>query len=546
MSDAPREIGPFEILALLGRGGMGVVYRARHAASGEVVALKTVRVPDPDLVSGIRREVRALSRLDHPGIVRIVAEGIHEGIPWYAMQHLSGQTLSRHAATDACVAPTLPLEAPARPGTAAEPRARATPRFSRGHALTLVRRLCSPLAYLHGEGFVHKDLKPDNVLVLGSGAPVILDFGLTDPFNAAREELSVSSAAVGTAPYMAPEQAVAGRLDARADLYSLGCILFELLTGRPPFLGDPAAILFQHLTVVPPKASSLAPDVPAGVDAIVARLLAKEPADRFGYASDVASALARAGAENGVYGGAPRGRTYLYHPGFAGRDDEIRIVKSALRSPQSAYRAVLLVGESGAGKTRLASEVARRIADAGQMVMAGQCASDDPAPLRGFQGILRTIGDGCRGGGQKEVERVLGPHAKLLSAFEPSLATLPGVPEQPDPPSLPEAASRARLLHALQKVLGAVEEGGLLLVIDDVQWADDLTLLATESLLDGKAAVRILALCREEEETDGIRALAGHPCAARPRGTPLRERDRRRLQEHAGRRRSRAVGGRAG
>src|SRR5205085_1053735 len=144
--------------------------------------------------------------------------------------------------------------------------------------LTLVQELCAPLAYLHGEGLVHRDLKPDNVLVRPNGQPVLMDFGLVTQFTGEvqRERLQVEGEISGTLAYMAPEQIRGEPVDARADLYSLGCILYELLVGHPPFLArSERELLREHLESVPLAPSRHGGDLPSGLDALVLRLLAK-------------------------------------------------------------------------------------------------------------------------------------------------------------------------------------------------------------------------------------------------------------------------------
>ena len=147
----PEVVGGYRRIGELGRGGMGAVYEAQPAMGGEPVALKVIDRPDPNLLLAIDREIRALSRVSHPGIVRIVGYGVDGGLPWCAMEIVRGSTLAEVRAGG----PDLPT------------------------LLTLVRRLCSPLGYLHGEGIIHRDLKPENVIVAENGMPVLVDFGLS-------------------------------------------------------------------------------------------------------------------------------------------------------------------------------------------------------------------------------------------------------------------------------------------------------------------------------------------------------------------------------
>ncbi|MFY0580478.1 serine/threonine-protein kinase [Cystobacter fuscus] len=299
----PESIGPYRVRDVLGQGGMGVVYRGEHRDTGEAVALKTVRVASGAMLASIRREIHALRELRHPGVVRIVAEGVWDGLPWYAMELLGGQTL--RGFIDA----RPPLEA----------------------TLHLLRRLCAPLAFLHGNGLVHRDLKPENVFIRQDGAPVLVDFGIAAQSGGAREVLQVGGGVVGSEAYMAPEQIRGDFVDARTDLYALGCILYEAVTGQPPFVASRSAggVLHQHLRRQPLAPSRVVEGVPPELDVLVSRLLAKRPQDRLGYAEDVAAALTALGA-GASEPDVPRPVPYLYRPDFSGRGEVLGRLTRAL------------------------------------------------------------------------------------------------------------------------------------------------------------------------------------------------------------------------
>ncbi|MFN7971050.1 MAG: tetratricopeptide repeat protein [Acidobacteriota bacterium] len=538
-----RTIGPYEVLEPLGRGGMGVVYRARNTASGALVALKTVNVPDATMLDSIRREIRGLARLSHPGIVRILDEGIHEGLPWYAMELLVGEPLRSllrswpTGSLDGAKEPTVPLDAATEPR---EDRAWWTTRLGRGEApedpepgpargmpsphsrlppealreiLTAVRRLCSPLGYMHGEGMVHRDLKPENVLVKPDGGVMLIDFGLLTAFagGVGREALDVYGEIVGTVDYMSPEQGQGAPVDARSDLYALGCMLYELLTGQLPFPGATLLQALQRRYVEDPLAPSATIDgIPHELDTLVLRLLSRDPRERVGFADDVGRALAALGAD-GVQGPTPRPRSYLYRPDLAGRQAPLtRISESMVRLLGGEGSFVLLEGESGVGKTRLAMAAAARAAEMRIRVLVGECQpsalGSGPAPLAPLARPLLSIADQCRQAGREECDRVFGARAKLLSRYEPALRSLPGQEHHREPSELPADRARLRLLRALALTFEAFAvEGPLLLILDDVQWADELTAEFLGFVLSSRRLPRhpfaIVATSRLEERS---------------------------------------------
>jgi eukaryotic-like serine/threonine-protein kinase len=486
----PTAIGDYRVDGILGQGGMGVVYRATHRGTGVPVALKTVLLPDEELLKRIRREIHALARVRHPGVVRIVDQGLDGGVPWYAMERIEGTTLDQ-------------LDAP-----------------DRADVLTLVRRLCAPLAFLHGEGIVHRDLKPGNVIVRPDGIPVLVDFGLiaeTDT-GLGREKASADHLAAGTPTYMAPEQISGTQVDARADLYALGCVLYELLAGRPPFTSTSAVgLAVAHLSEAPRPPSERCAGLPAALDELVMRLLAKRPEDRLGYAADVAGALAELGAHNGAGVDAPAPRIYLYRPGFAGREEALARLDARLRDLASGAGALVLVGgESGVGKTRLVLEAARRAADLEALVLVGEAVDGAVRPLEPLRKPLQAVADRCRELGSAETERVVGDRAAGLAQYEPSLAQLPGSPSAQPPAELSPDAARERLFRYLAGTFGALaRQRPLLLIVDDLQWAGDLTLGFLTSLLRAERlaerAVLVVGTYRSEEVGDGLRRLLAEP-----------------------------------
>jgi serine/threonine protein kinase/tetratricopeptide (TPR) repeat protein len=554
--EVPERIGPYRVLGRLGRGGMGVVFRGEHVETGAPAAVKTVRVPRQGLLESIRREIHALARIRHPGVVRILDEGVQDGLPWYAMELVEGGPLRRHGGTaaaglEACAAvepeartrvdseaptevdPEAPTErwwtlslagasSVGRPGEGAGPPEIAAARDDEPwkRLLPVVWRLCGPLAFLHGEGIVHRDLKPENVLVRDDGQPVLVDFGLVSHSGAdmSREALQAVGQVVGTVAYMAPEQIRGELVDARADLYALGCILYELITGRGPFVGSlPVQILAQHLAAEPLPPSRLASGVPQELDDLVLRLLAKRQQDRLGYADDVAAVLASLGAGEGLTRAEPRPRAYLYRPALAGRGEALLTLERHLDALEGGSGGVVLIGgESGVGKTRLAMEAARMAAQRKLVVLGGECLDVGARPLEGLRKPLQAVADRCREHGRAETERILGARGKLLARYEPALSGLPGQDSHPEPAELSSAAAQLRLFAYLSDTFTALSsQGPLVLLIDDLQWADDLTLgfleFARRVVQLRQSPLLLIGTYRSEEAGEELTKLLAAP-----------------------------------
>ncbi|MDB4985398.1 MAG: serine/threonine protein kinase, partial [Myxococcaceae bacterium] len=542
-------IGQYRIVETLGQGGMGIVFRARHLASERAVALKTVRLPAPRWLDSIRREIQALTRVRHPGVVRIIDHGVHEGRPWYAMDLLEGETLRQFGrriwspyqayegvsvqisqTEEVSGAPERQTHEEAQPindalwlaGQRAVLTGATTAAAGElSNIMRVMRRLCASLAFMHGEGFINRDLKPENI-VLVDGVPVIIDFGLTThhPGHSGREELEAEHGIAGTVHYMSPEQIRGEFVDARSDLYAIGCILYELVTGRPPFAGAPRAVMLQHLNATPIPPSRRVAGVPAALDLLIMKLLEKTTGKRIGYADEVAAELAELSHDVPRLPEYPPARSYLYRPGFVGREDliaELTAVRDQAALGTGAM--VLLGGESGSGKTRVAMELTRTskqnmrlIASETSMLAAEGEPRIASSPMQALRPLLRAIADECYAGGEEVTQRLLGEHRAVLSVYEPLLAHVPAREPLLAPTSLAPDASRRRLFVALTDTLSRFAcDRPLLFVLDDLGWVDEVTLAFLSSLqADFFTRTPLLLLCtyRSEETPDTVRSLA--------------------------------------
>lgn len=518
----PTRIGDYLLLDRIGEGGVGVVHRARHVSTGALVAVKTAKYNRRGHLASLRREFWTLRRLRRRGVIELLDGGSFEGRPWYAMELLAGSTL---AAVMPGGAPDtestfVPERGHARPVLAIEPpqapRRRSFDIAENLRFLTFIRRVAETLAFLHGEGIVHRDIKPSNLFVRPDGTPVLMDFGLVRQYQVGgREVLDVSDAA-GTAGYMAPEQAHGERIDARADLYALGCILYQCVVGQAPFwAANQVELLRLHALVPPVPPGALLDGVPAALDDLILRMLAKNPRDRVGYATDVAEALGALGAEGWNPPETAPQPTAPYRPQVVGRAGAFAEIDHAIASLQEGRGAFILVeGESGIGKTAFATEVARTAAPHGVTIVTGECGQEalggvvDRLPLRPLLPLLHAVADRCVTGGPEVAERLLGIRGHALALYEPELAAIPRVQGASDPPALPPDAARKAMLALLLEVLAAfARDKPLLLILDDLQWCDDLSAALLELIAGDfcvKTPVVVVATYRSEEGSPAI------------------------------------------
>jgi serine/threonine protein kinase len=273
-------LGKYRVLEPLGRGGMAQVYRAYHAQLERYVAIKVLRsdlVEEEEFLTRFRREARAVAALRHPNIVQVYDFDVQDDLYYMVMELLEGDTLRAYL-------------------NSYRTRGEAMPWGEMGRILL---DILAGLAYAHKEGIVHRDIKPANVLLTRQGQAVLTDFGIAQIIGATR--YTISGALMGTLNYMSPEQGLEGRGDERSDIYSLGIVFYEMLTGRTPFDADtPLAILMKHLNDPLPLPHQFAPGLPEPLEAVILKALAKSPDDRYRSAEEMMQAVTNAWAAAGI------------------------------------------------------------------------------------------------------------------------------------------------------------------------------------------------------------------------------------------------------
>jgi len=353
--------GRYELEELVGTGGMSSVYRAQDRLLERNVALKILHdqhLTDADTVERFRREARAVAQLSHPNIVTVIDRGEADGKQFIVFEYIAGTSLK------ALVERGGPLHV--------------------RRALELVLQTARGLAFAHRHGLVHRDVKPQNVLVNGGGSAKVTDFGIAR--SMATDGMTQTGTVMGTSAYIAPEQATGGDVDERTDIYSLGVVLFELLTGSLPFGGDSfVSVAMKHVHEPPPSVLALRPEVPARVAGVVERALAKHPGDRFASMEELAGEL---GACLAALGDEPDRDPTMIVTGPLVRTSARRTVRSRRRWPLLLLLAgIVLLAAAGAGLYAVSRDGEGGGGDgggggrgAGTAVRLAGIASHDPEP----------------------------------------------------------------------------------------------------------------------------------------------------------------------
>ncbi len=463
--------GRYQVVRFLGEGGRKRVFLAHDAVLDRDVAFALIKTDGLDEVGRQRivREAQAMGRMGaHPHLVSIFDLGEEGGAPYVVTELLEGGDVEGELA---------------RAGGALE-----LPR-----ALDITKGVARGLAFVHQRGIVHRDLKPGNVWLSADGVPKIGDFGLA--VAQGRSRLTQHGLMVGTYAYMPPEQALGAEATPRSDLYSLGCLLYELVTGHPPFEGDSAtSVISQHLNTRPVAPSWHTQHCPPALEDLILALLAKEPGGRPASASDVLAILESVDP-------AERSRSHssesanpldaLARGVFVGRDRELEVLRATLDGALAGRGAVaMLVGEPGIGKTRTVQELETYARMRGAKVLWGRAHESSGAPpYWPWVQIARAYRDTTP---EDVRRRQYQPYAVELQRIFPGLRDL--FPNLPDPPPETEEG-QFRLFDTFAAFAQSVAtETPLVFVLDDLHWADRATLQLLSYLAREIGGARILVL----------------------------------------------------
>jgi beta-lactam-binding protein with PASTA domain/predicted Ser/Thr protein kinase len=317
VTDSPLLGGRYSLAETIGIGGMAEVFRGTDVRLGRDVAVKVLRADlarDPSFHARFRREAQSAASLNAPCIVSVYDTGDQAGVPYIVMEYVEGRTLRDVLQTEGRLLPQRALE--------------------------VVADICTALDVAHAAGIVHRDIKPANVMLTPRGEVKVMDFGIARAIADTSSTMTQTAAVIGTAAYLSPEQARGEHVDERSDIYSTGCLLYELVTGTPPFTGDsPVAVAYQHVREDPTPPSAYDDTMPPQVDAVVLKAMAKNPVNRYQSADEMREDLLRAAAGDDVLA-----TPYLAESAVSiAPGDGLRLPRERRRGPLLALFIALLI-----------------------------------------------------------------------------------------------------------------------------------------------------------------------------------------------------------
>jgi serine/threonine protein kinase len=496
-----------DIVAELGQGGMGIVYKAFDRRRQRMVALKTLQGLSPAALYRFKKEFHTLAEVTHPNLITLF-EPISDGTRWFfTMELVEGTDFLRHVRGGVVASAQMQFE---------DDPALAHPRFLRSPGLNAeqfarlrdaLRQLAEGIAALHEAGKLHRDIKPSNVLVTPQGRVVLLDFGLATDLGPAGQDESSQRHLVGTVPYMSPEQVACRPLTAASDWYSVGVMLYEVLTGRFPIEGDLYEILQAKQERDPPSPGFFVADLPQDLEILCIQLLRRCPEDR-PSGPDILRRL-----QSTALPAPPPAAT---SPPFFGRQRQLAALRDAFAELRHGRtRTVLVHGPSGMGKSTLIRHFLDSVAARPDVVvLMGRCFERESVPYKALDSLVDALSGYLRRLPATEATTLLPRDAVLLARVFPVLRRVPVIAAAPrrgaDPPDAQEL--RRRAFAALRELLARLGDlRHIILFFDDLQWGDyDSGLLLAELVRPPDAPVLLLLAGYRSEDGDAspcVRAL---------------------------------------
>jgi serine/threonine protein kinase len=485
-------IGPYQLIEQIGRGGMGVVYRARDVQRQIIVAVKCMQHIDPAALYRFKQEFRTLADVTHPNLVTLYDLVSVDGQWLFAMEYVDGVDFLKYVrGTDVSELGSSATH----PGLSAE-------QF--GRLSVALRQVTLGIMALHGAGKLHRDIKPSNVLVTSQQRVAILDFGLAAELDRSGQHQSSEQHVVGTVAYMAPEQGASEPVSPASDWYSVGVMLYETLTGQLPFPGPLLQVLADKKAREPRPPRELVPDIPEDFNVLCVGLLRRQASARLS-GSDILERLERRAGRSTL----PRVETAVKSQRIPllGREPELLALEDAFRTTKQGKAVIVRVkGCSGIGKSALVRRFLEDLTERGEaVVLTGRCYERESLPFKAFDSIVDALTQHLRRLPRHEVNSLLPRDMKLLTRVFPvfqrveAVANASGrVVEIPDPHEL-----RRRAFAVLRELLARLgDRTPLVLAIDDLQWGDLDSAAQLVELLrpPDPPAILLIACYRSEDE----------------------------------------------
>ncbi|MCL4225668.1 MAG: AAA family ATPase [Myxococcales bacterium] len=507
----------FEVARRLGAGGMGIVYRAIDRTTGAAVALKTLRALDGEALFRFKREFRALRDIHHPNLVTLGELHEADGRWFFTMELVEGDDLLSwvwRRPADALADSDTVRAAPAELAAVGSGGVRAAPELDEARLREALAGIARGLAALHAAGKIHRDIKPGNIRVDPGGRPVILDFGLVEETHD-RVDRASDANVVGTVGYMAPEQAAGWPVDAAADWYALGCVLFEALTGRLPHVGPALQVLMAKQVTPAPPVAALAPGAAPDLAELCARLLAIDPGERAGADEVLAVAERRPVTPAATPGGSGAVR-------FVGRRRELDALDAGLAFVAEGRPARVVVrGPSGVGKSALVTRWLRSVEARGLAeIVHGRCSEHESVPFKTLDGVIDGVARLLARLPFAEAAAVAGARPAVLAQAFPVLLGVEAIARAPRDGGAPRdpLEQRVALGESLRDLFARLaRRRPLIVAIDDLQWADGDGLQLLAAALAAPAPPLLLVVTVR----DDLAAAAGAGGDAGPRPDAL-------------------------